>query len=340
MTIPEKETNLDEVREGEFKQWMKDQKETPDTKTTARKLAELNTAYFDNTIKTMDEGDFTFTIKPYTLGNVYKILNMEDYCLIRDGFITIGGEASSGKTSFLTDLAIDLLSNDKDTAFLFYTLDDCIHISGMRIFSQLNNQNLFKGGYDARRHRDTHGKILKRIVLRDRINIDTLDREAVAVKKKTGCKKIIIGVDYLQAIPGDGNTDRRIQYNDNLKALKMKQVALNDAGGCILFCLSQLNRDSTSGAYRYRETSEIENQSDVCIDVELPNIITKEKKSIPDRETDSRFIRVTKNKMGRRGMVFKTTIERTFKFITLEDAGETAQDSVQRKDEITEGDLR
>jgi len=226
---------------------------------------------------------------------------------------------------------------------MFYTLDDSIHISGKRIISQLNRENLFREQIDKWIKMKPHEDILKRIVLRDKINIIHLEREAETAKKKTGCKKIIIGIDYLQAIPAPSeySGDRRQLFNDNLKALKEKQIAIQEAGGCILFCLSQMNRDSKSDGYRYRETSEIENQSDVCIDIELPRTTQgsgKDKRTVPDRETDNRIIRVQKNKMGKRGMTFHTTISRAFNFDKLDFEQDTG--GGYEPNEITEKDLR
>ena len=331
--IPEKDTDLNEIKTAELFQYLKAEaaKDTPDKDLIGRvrrQLTKIEADYFDNTIKTMDEEEYNFTVNPYPLGDVYEILNRDEYWLIRDGFITIGGEAAAGKTSFLNDLAIDLLKHNTDTCYIFYTLDDSIHISGKRIISQLNKKNLFMGGYDNHIHKTPHNEILKRIILREKINIIHLEREAEAAKKKTGCKKIIIGIDYLQAIPApaDYSGDRRQLFNDNLKALKEKQIAIQEAGGCILFCLSQMNRDSKSDGYRYRETSEIENQSDVCIDIELPRTTQatgKDKRTVPDRETDKRIIRVQKNKMGKRGMTFHTTISRAFNFDKLTFEGDS-----------------
>jgi len=340
--IPEKDTDLNEVKNAELLEYLKAElgkdtagKDLIDRIT--RKITEINNAFFDNTIKTMKEEDYKFTVNPYQLGDVYKILNEEEYCLIRDGFVTIGGEASTGKTSFLSDLAIDLLKHNTDTCFMFYTLDDSIHISGKRIISQLNKKNLFKGDYDNYLHKEPHNEILSRIILREKVNIIHLKREAEAAKKKTNCKKIIIGIDYLQAIPAlpEYSGDRRQLFNDNLKALKEKQIAIQEAGGCILFCLSQLNRDSKTDGYRYRETSEIENQSDVCIDIELPRKTQetgKDKRTTSDRETDDRIIRVQKNKMGKRGMTFHTTISRAFNFGKLDfEQGKDTKDKTPYK---------
>jgi len=346
--IPEKDTDLNEIKNAELFEYLKAEagKETPDKDLTGRitrKITEINNAYFDNTIKTMTEGDYNFTVNPYPLGDVYEILNWDEYCLIRDGFITIGGEASTGKTSFINDLAIDLLKHNTDTCYMFYTLDDSIHVSGKRIIGQINKENLFREQIDNHLKMTPHKDILKRIVLRDKINIIHLEREAEAAKKKTGCKKIIIGIDYLQAIPAPSeySGDRRQLFNDILKALKEKQIAIQEAGGCILFCLSQMNRDSKSDGYRYRETSEIENQSDVCIDIELPRTTQgsgKDKRTVPDRETDNRIIRVQKNKMGKRGMTFHTTISRAFNFDKLDFEQDTG--GGYEPNEITEKDLR
>jgi len=341
--IPEKETDLNEIKNIELFHYLKTEtaKDIPDKNlfTRVRKqLAKIEADYLDNTIKTMAEEEYNYTVNPYPLGNVYNILNRDEYWLIRDGFITIGGEASAGKTSFLNDLVIDLLKHNTDTCYIFYTLDDSIHISGKRIISQLNRKNLFTGGYNNHVNKTPYNEILKRIILRDKIDITHLEREAEAAKKKTDCKKIIIGIDYLQAIPApvDYGGDRRQIFNDNLKALKEKQIAIQEAGGCILFCLSQMNRDSKSDGYRYRETSEIENQSDVCIDIELPRATQttgKDKRTVADRETDKRIIRIQKNKMGKRGMTFYTTISRAFNF-------EKLVFEWDMPNEITEKDLR
>ena len=324
--IPEIEPNLVDLKDAELYEYVKKQFANEDsgkglTDKISKKMSEINSAYFDNTIKTMDEEDFNYIVNPYPISNIFKILNKEEYCLIRDGFITIGGEASAGKTSFLTDISIDLLRNNKDTAFLFYSLDDGSHISGKRILSQINQKNLFHTSIEDKSHKSPHLNLLNKIVIRESININLLIKEADAVKKKTGCSKLIIGIDYLQAIPSEDSGDRRIFLNNYFMALKEKQKSLEKAGGCIMFCLSQMNRDENSGGYRYRDTSEIENKSDVCMDIELPKIEKKVngiRKTIGDKESNERVIRVMKNKMGKRGMTFKGEISTAFNYSKLE----------------------
>lgn len=346
--LPEKEQDLQAEKNAELFDFLK--AETIKTKPekdllnkVRQKISQLDAEYIDDIIKVMDGHDFNFIVNPYPLGNKYEILNRGGYDLIRDGFITIGGEASSGKTSFLNDLAIDILQHTPEACFLFYSLDDSIPITGKRIISQLNKENLFREKIDNHLKMKPHKNLLKRISIRDRITIDRLDREAERLKTITSCKKIIIGIDYLQAIPAPAayGGDRRQLFNDNLKALKEKQIAIQDAGGCILFCLSQMNRDTKADGYRYRETSEIENQSDVCFDIELPRIAQgqgKEKRTVPDRETNKRIIRIQKNKMGKRGMTFHTSITPAFNFDKLYFALDNGEG--YEADEISGKDLR
>jgi len=330
--IPEKDADLDEMKDADLYEYLKkeiaiDPSGKGLTDKISKKMSEINSAYFDNTIKSMNEVDYNYIVNPYPISNIFKILNKQEYCLIRDGFITIGGEASAGKTSFLTDLSIDLLMNNKDTAFLFYSLDDGSHISGKRILSQINKNNLFHTSIEDKKHTSPYLHLLERIVIRESININFLIKEAEAVKKKTGCSKLIIGIDYLQAIPSDDGGDRRIFLNNYFMGLKEKQKTLEKAGGCIMFCLSQMNRDTNSGGYRYRDTSEIENKSDVCMDIELPKIVEKDeankKKVIGDRGSDKRIITVMKNKMGKRGMTFTSTISTAFNYSKLEYQNDT-----------------
>ena len=274
--------------------------------------------YKDEPLTSMAENleRFKYTIETYKIGETFSILNKPEYSLIRNGFITIGGECSASKTSFLTALSLDILNHNKDICFLFYSLDDSIEISGRRILSQITEKNLFdqtQKGYDLKQVND---KRLDQIIIKTRFDIEYLKTEAENVKKMTGCKDIIIGIDYLQIIEGNGNEsyDKRDFYNKLLKQLKENQKDLERSGGCIMFNLSQLNRDTKSDTYRYRDTSEIENQSDVCIDIELPRT-GKDKK--PDRETSNRILKVTKNKLGKRGMTLQTEQTPAFMFKEL-----------------------
>lgn len=275
-------------------------------------------------VKLIDDIDriASYTIKPYAVGDTFKELNDPDYSLIRDAIITIGAEANAGKSSILTALSLDILKHNRDTAFLFYSLDDSAYLSGKRILSQITGENQFKSSSFKLAMLEADIKhLLSRIVIKERLNMNTLEREAVKVKEICGCNKIIIGIDYLQIIPTPPDMIRREYYNDIVKELKEIHKRL-EPDGCILFLLSQFNRDTESTTYRYRETSEIENQSDVCLDItgklkKIKDPDTGKSKIIPDMDDNTRRVKVSKNKLGKKGRKWKTEINAAFNFTDL-----------------------
>lgn len=287
----------------------------------------------------------SYMIKPYAVGDTFKELNAPDYNLIRDGFITIGAEANAGKSSILTALSLDLLKHNRDTAFLFYSLDDSIYLSGKRILSQITGEDQFKSSsfnlamLSEQEEKDIK-HLLNRIVIKERLNMNTIELEAMKVKEICGADKIIIGIDYLQIIPTPPDMIRREYYNDIVKALKEIQKRL-EPDGCIIFLLSQFNRDTESTTYRYRETSEIENQSDVCLDIsgklkKIKDPDTGKNKIIPDMDDNTRRVKVSKNKLGKKGRKWKTEINAAFTFTPLviqrDDEGESVPTAEEEAD--------
>jgi hypothetical protein len=254
-------------------------------------------------------------IDRFTISEAFTAMNAADTSLLRAGFITIGGEMSSGKTSFTTALGLDAVSTDMDTAFLFYSLDDSGGMTAIRILQQVSGRHLLhQPETEIEAVKRDHAELLKRVYVMDGLTLDRLPIEAQAVRTETGCSRLIIGIDYLQAVkPPNPESDRRAAYNDILAHMKRYQIELNAEGPCMMLCLSQMNRSSSGGALRYRETSEIENKSDVCLDMELPTK-TINGQTVPDRSSMTRYITVQKNKAGRRGMQFETRINPNFTF--------------------------
>jgi len=269
-----------------------------------RAFREVNEGWDDKDVlvKLIDRIDHIsrYTVTPYKVGHTFAELNDPDYCLIRDGFITIGAEANAGKSSFLTALSLEIMRHNKNMAFLFYSLDDCELLSGKRILSQITRVNQFRNTFNmdtiSDQDRSEITDLMGRIMMKESFNLHTVERDAERTKKRCGCTRIIIGIDYLQIIPTT-TENRREHYNDAVKGLKEVQKRMA-ADGCIMFLLSQFNRDRSSTTYRYRETSEIENQSDVCIDI---------KGDDANREDPSREITVMKNKLGKKGRIWKTS---------------------------------
>ena len=275
---------------------------------------ELKTTWSDELILTRLSDIITqmqsYTIKTYE-SDIFAELNAKDYSIIRDGLIVVGGEANSGKSSFVSCLSLDIMKHNKNIALLFYTLDDSAIITGKRILSQIYDKNMF---YES--DIDAHNELLDRIVLRESIDINRIELEAQKVKELTHCDKVIIAIDYLQILPSAPNVIKREYLNDVLKTLKDIQKRLN----CIMILVSQLNRDSKSTTYRYRETSEVENQADVCLD------IIAEKS-----DSNERKIKVTKNKLGRKGRVWTTEICESFNFTKLTQDNEVKEVKTEKQ---------
>lgn len=217
----------------------------------------------------------------------------------RNYFVVVGGQANSGKTSFTTDLIFDYIQKKdisdternrlQDTAILFYTLDD----SKSTIYNKIKKQAQGRLKADAKHFVENN------IFLEDYLSYDTiyLIRQKLNDLQKN-FKEIIFIVDYLQLIrlPFKNWNNKKDLIDSIIYELK----ALATDYKMLVFCISQLNR-SESGKYRYRETSEIENQADLCVD------LTKK----PD---GTFYIDFKKNKLAESGQFFETSIDFNYIF--------------------------
>ena len=117
-----------------------------------------------------------------------------------------------------------------------------------------------------------------------------LIKHVAGLKELTGAKNIIAAIDFLQCMRINGKGDARQGYNQVCIDLKDAQKKT----GSLLFLLSQLGREGSQSASKryllsYRETSEIENVSDVCLDIFLS-----------EKKPGSLDLLLKKNKMGKR----------------------------------------
>jgi hypothetical protein len=255
----------------------------------------------------------SFNIKLYDVGPFLRALNVPEYSIFRDGLVTIGGETSVGKSSLLTYIALDILAHNEDTCFLFYSLDDCDFISGNRIITQITKENQFLNRRFDRASLDERNKgkdLLRRVMIKDRISLSRIEDDAKEAKRLSGCKKIIIGIDYLQIMPNEDYGQTTEFLNVTVKHLKEIQwKLLDDQGhGCMVILLSQYSRNGAKEVptiHRFRGSSEIENQSDVCLDISYSQL---PKKKTHDRESPKRIVSIIKNKLGRKEKKFATSI--------------------------------
>jgi replicative DNA helicase len=250
---------------------------------------------------------YSKTSRTYQLSETFAGLNAGELDIVRDGLVTIGAEANTGKSSFITHLGIDILRHNPGTALLYYTLDDSKAMAARRIMSQLHGRNMRR---DTPTDQELRDAIANRIYLQDSINLRLIMRDAEIVMHSTRSDRIIIAIDYLQIMPTDGQLLRE-SLNATVKELKEIQKSLN----CMMLIASRLNRNTDSTTYRYRETSEIENQSDVCLDMYH---LTEPGSKKPDYSNSARELRVSKNKMGQKGITLRTSIDSHFRFSPLQ----------------------
>lgn len=286
-----------------------------------------------------------FKVQTYAVGEQYAILNGQNMQLIRDTFTTIGGEKASAKTSLATDLSFNILMHNQDFCFIFFSLDDPETISAKRIISQGLKKNILE---ESNFETSEINSILSRIVItesippcdkitdkRGTISINQQIIQIVErVKQKTKTTKVIILIDYIQLVRPSGD---RANLNEIVKEYKIAQKKLSEAGGCIIMLISQLNRDRDSGNSRYRETSEIENISDVCIDircnfVETTNPQTGKKIYVPEKENPTRFISIEKNKIKPAGQEFRTSLNPDFSFTQFITTNPIKNSSISQKE--------
>ncbi|WP_047115138.1 DnaB-like helicase C-terminal domain-containing protein, partial [Brachyspira hyodysenteriae] len=104
--------------------------------------------------------------------------------------------------------------------------------------------------------------------------------------------RLIVVIDYLQIIDHDSTTLRE-GLNKICSYLKDIQKQLN----CMMILLSQFNRSRETNIntlIRYRETSEIENISDLCINLE----------SVSNQADYNTKLYIVKNKAGEKNKVY------------------------------------
>lgn len=201
---------------------------------------------------------------------------------------------------------------NKDTCFIFFSLDNSRTLGIKRILSQIGKKSYMKPGHEtmsiAQDDKDIIKKLFPHIYIIEKGKTPTDIRRSIqATKTKGNYKHIIACIDYIQLVNGTddqyNNADKRNILNDNLKEIKLIQIESNS----FFMVLSQLSR-SKQGTYSYRETSEIENVSDVCIDF-MYTSDTDEAKA-----TNERVLKISKNKLGVKGQKYSTTVNECFMF--------------------------
>ena len=263
--------------------------------------------------------------------NIYETSHnfnlFQEHSIIRDSFMTIAGFSSSGKTTFATQMALDILNHNINTVLVVYSIDDSKSFIKKKMYKQLldNNDNIDIStvsplGNEILNYKSHINKnIMDRIHLFENVNlfsdINSIDiyRDLLAISNyhnNIANLKLIVIIDYMQILEHD-NQNVREGLNRACKELKNIQKHFN----CMLIALSQLSNEGN-----YRETSEIKNISDIIIKLyNEREYIEKVLKKTSMLNTAMNFIfAIEKNKAGIKGMVYKASINSNFSFAHFE----------------------
>ena len=249
--------------------------------------------------------------KSYNLENT-SFIALKDF--LKNSLITIGAESSAGKTSFASQLALEILKNNDDSILTFYSLDDSkIFLIKKMILQLINNNNESDFIKLVNKNKNDLNVLLSgRIAIFEKLNIYNIYSELLKIKKNAIDKlkikepRIIVIIDYLQIIDHDSKNLRE-GLNKICSYLKYIQKEFN----CMMILLSQFNRSKEANIntlIRYRETSEIENISDLCINLE----------SIENQDNYNTKLYIVKNKSGEKNNVF-TSFRNIYTFSKFEE---------------------
>jgi len=230
--------------------------------------------------------------------------------ILRDGLVVVGGEASSGKTSFATQLAIDLIRENEKATLAIYTLDDSDILTLKRMYAQLAKEPFDFDSVPKLKTADE--KLLERVYTCE--TFDDIDK----LNKVEGEGLLIVILDYLQIVRNTNSDDTRTFFNKLTAQIKDKQKELAKKRGCIFMLLSQLNRATgKKGLARYRETSEVENVADIAVIIDA------------DEVGAERTVKIVKNKLGEK-KTYKSSIGEGLVFSKLETVLDSANTAAEQ----------
>ncbi len=272
------------------------------------------TSYMSDSLELIEKyKEYYIHSYPIAQTSVFKKFEADKLNFFRDSFTTIGGNSSSGKTSLVTQLVRDLLIANENAICLFYSLDDGEYMGMRKMLQHILNYyepqlklpsyseavapNYIKNIKDNKSNIES---VLKRIVILEQFSDIEADIEIVKRKMSNKTEKplLIIALDYLHILPNEEGKEARTFFNEMMKYLKEIQQREAKVGGCIFFMLSQLNRSSSTtgnaGINSFRESSEIENLSDIAITIDyIKNNLESDDDVLSDRN-----LHIVKNKIG------------------------------------------
>ncbi len=262
---------------------------------------------------------------------------LDEHNLIGNGFYVVAGDSSSGKTTFSTQLALDILGNNPNALLLIYSMDDSITFLISKMIKQILDDSIEYSGCLSQIEPRQSEKLYKykehisrsltdRIHIYENLNVfdnystESIDKNIAFVKnehsKTIDDLQIIVIIDYLQVIDAQGK-EVRTALNEACKQLKNIQKKYD----CMMIAISQLSNEGN-----FRETSEIRNIADIIIkQYSEAEFWEKRKKKRANLQTPNYnmamnfLFSIEKNKAGAKGMMYKAFINSNYNFYDFQD---------------------
>ena len=211
-----------------------------------------------------------FEEKPPVLQTGFKDLDIILSGVEKSSLITIGARPAMGKSSFATNIMMNLLEQNKKC--LFFSLELSEELLIKRLLSQIGevDAHLLKMPNEISKREKNVEKIMKALdklskydltIYDEHFNVEDIKEQIEQVKPE------FVFIDYLQLIEVPPKKPRSESYEKVMRDLK--KIAKDN--NCIIFITSQLSRalegrcDKRPLLSDLRESGAIENISDVVI---------------------------------------------------------------------------
>jgi len=229
---------------------------------------------FDLVSSAMERTDEAVGFKLNRFSEFYK--NMDG---IQNGMWLFGGNPNAGKTTFISNLFIDILESNDDSYGIFFSLDDDEDIVYNRFFAIAGEGGLFLNDYlrpmkildqeysfydaDSRFVRKTGAEIFNKAMTKinefadDRFSIFDIAKtpsikevkhHIIRTMKAKKDKKLFIMIDGLANLDFDGASAKKIREANIQRANLIKAMA--STFKIPIFCTVELRKEENNGAYR------------------------------------------------------------------------------------------
>jgi DNA primase len=271
----------------------------------AQPLVEFFRRQFELEMERTPEGPLGYKMKKFP--GITKNLDG-----IQPGFYVIGGCPDAGKTALMTNLLLDLLSNNPETRAIYSSFDENRELIRSRLMSIWTEipRNKVRKGHDSSliyaKKKQAHNDLMsfvvsRRLDIKDLSEISDMDELELEIRQKAG-DDFLVFIDGLNNLPaGELNLDQAERFK------KMKQWA--DTYRVPVFCTANLKKpEGKTKRSTLPDAQEIGDYGFPASAVLLLSENQQEKKARGEDEPVSIVLKFEKNKLS----PFRGTIRLSF----------------------------